>query len=1181
MSFFTTSDIQRKYNLKINTEQLSPKCEKCGLYKTCKTPRMEVAGEGRKRILILAEAPGKSEDFYGTPLVGDSGQFLKKKLRIRGISLNKDCWKANVVSCRPPGNATPTQQQIKCCHPNIEKIIRTLKPKTIFLLGGVAITSLFGEDFSNRKINRWRSYCIPDEKYKCNIIPLYHPAYLVRNEKDANLHAVYDRDLDRAIFLLKREYLPRENYEDRVSLLTDFQKVVQFLRYIKQEKLTIAFDYETTGLKPFKRGHKLCVIGIATSEKEAVAFPFDYKSFWTSKELNQIKSLWHDILKDRNIRKICHNVKFEDNWSAIKVGTQISRVHWDSMIGEHILDNRKAGCGLKFLTFVHFGVRPYDKHIAPYLRSTGEFNRVEKAPFKDLLIYCGLDCIFTYMHYHRQYKKLKGMKGLNRAYKFFMRSSQTLSHVQLNGMCINKDYYDEKQKELQKEIDSIEHKLVTGREGRKFKQKYGREICTTSSDDLGKLFYEILGQTKRQTDKGNYKTDKTTLESLNLPFVEKLLLKRKLEKLSGTYIAQFKREVVSSTLKMHPFFNLHIPVSFRSCIAGYEKVLVMRDFESAPEGVPIKDIKVGDYVYCFDDNLQPAIRRVLWQGKTDHREIIRVHYYRNGKRGHFDCTPEHKVRLINGEYVEAQNLLKYQHYVKPHNKSPRCHVLACSRHGDKLNFTGHLVNNQGILEHRFIYENFFGKIEKDKVIHHKNKNHLDHSLDNLQKMSKSEHARLHAKDTILTQKSRQNNIKAVQQGWKNGKYIPKGRLEKLSKLGRSKVQKILGHNYYKLLKLYDFYNIKKTRRWANQFGEFLPGNHVITKVEWLNRSEDVYDIEVEEYHNFFVNEICVHNSSAAPNFQNLPKRDEESKKIIRRGIVPSPDSILIEADFEGAEVTTALFYNKDKNFHRYLTDPNSDMHADCAKSLFLLPSNFFDYSQYTKEQKKKAKMIRFYAKNNWTFAQFYGDWFGSCGPVLWENCIESGLELPSGQTVKDWLADKGIYELGEIDHGTITPGSFLEHLAEVQEKMWGEMFPEYSQWKKDIVQFYREYGYIETYLGFRFVGYMTNNQCTNYPIQGTSFHLLLSTLNNFYRFLHRNKFKAKIIGQIHDSIVIDCPKDEVKDIVTGLNKIVAGLYDKYDWVMLPMRIDVEGSKSREEGGSFADMDEEYLSEYLI
>lgn len=52
-----------------------------------------------------------------------------------------------------------------------------------------------------------------------------------------------------------------------------------------------------------------------------------------------------------------------------------------------------------------------------------------------------------------------------------------------------------------------------------------------------------------------------------------------------------------------------------------------------------------------------------------------------------------------------------------------------------------------------------------------------------------------------------------------------------------------------------------------------PTDYKITKVEPLNEEDDVYDLEIEEAHNFIAGEICVHNCSD-PNLQQQPSRDE-------------------------------------------------------------------------------------------------------------------------------------------------------------------------------------------------------------------------------------------------------------------------------------------------------------------
>lgn len=289
------------------------------------------------------------------------------------------------------------------------------------------------------------------------------------------------------------------------------------------------------------------------------------------------------------------------------------------------------------------------------------------------------------------------------------------------------------------------------------------------------------------------------------------------------------------------------------------------------------------------------------------------------------------------------------------------------------------------------------------------------------------------------------------------------------------------------------------------------------------------------------------------------------------------NNILIEADFSSAEVIASASFHKDPTF--IYDVQHGDMHNDLATELWKLPESMLIAKNYkTKKEQKKAKMVRFFAKNNWTFAQFYGDYFGSCGKMLWENVIDAGLELPTGQTVESWINDKGIYELGEFVNGEVTPGSFLEHCKNIEKKMWEKRFPLYSKWKKDIVEFYREYGFIENHFGFRFVGYMSDNQCCNFPIQSCSFHILVHTLIKLQKFITKNKLKTKLTGQIHDSILSSTPKEEIKIYTEGLNKIVKNLQKDFKWLPIPMKMEYEFSKTKENGGSFADMTEFSIKE---
>ena len=148
----------------------------------------------------------------------------------------------------------------------------------------------------------------------------------------------------------------------------------------------------------------------------------------------------------------------------------------------------------------------------------------------------------------------------------------------------------------------------------------------------------------------------------------------------------------------------------------------------------------------------------------------------------------------------------------------------------------------------------------------------------------------------------------------------------------------------------------------------------------------------------------------------------------------------------------------------------------------------------------------------------------------------------------------------------------MEHCKGVEEKMWNVRFPEYAQWKIDINEFYQNYGYIENHFGFRFVGLMNKNQCSNFPIQSASFHLLLYTLIQVSKMIKRLGLKTKICGQIHDSIISNVPKDEVQIYHYEVNQIITNLHKTFDWLIIPMEAEVEISKLREDGGNFAEME---------
>lgn len=137
-------------------------------------------GDPNSDIMVIGEAPGADEDRQGKPFVGRAGQLLDKMLAAinMGRAPSDDqhaCYISNIINWRPPGNRTPTPEEISASLPFIQKHIELVQPKMIFLMGAVAAKSLLGKSEGISKL-RGKVWDQGDIK----IIATYHPAYLLR-----------------------------------------------------------------------------------------------------------------------------------------------------------------------------------------------------------------------------------------------------------------------------------------------------------------------------------------------------------------------------------------------------------------------------------------------------------------------------------------------------------------------------------------------------------------------------------------------------------------------------------------------------------------------------------------------------------------------------------------------------------------------------------------------------------------------------------------------------------------------------------------------------------------------------------------------------------------------------------------------------------------------------------------
>ena len=289
---------------------------------------------------------------------------------------------------------------------------------------------------------------------------------------------------------------------------------------------------------------------------------------------------------------------------------------------------------------------------------------------------------------------------------------------------------------------------------------------------------------------------------------------------------------------------------------------------------------------------------------------------------------------------------------------------------------------------------------------------------------------------------------------------------------------------------------------------------------------------------FHLNTVATYRSSSSKiNFQNIPKRNPEVKKLIRQAIIPREGRQLIEIDFKGVEVSVAACVTKDPQLIKYVSDPTTDMHRDMSMQCFDLYEEQVSY------------WTRYSGKNCFVFPQFYGDYWGSCATALWEAMTSLNLRLEdSGKPMLEHLRSK---KLGTYD-------KFEQHIKRVEHDFWHNRFKVYTKWKEEHIKEYHEKGYFRTLTGFECSGVMDDKQAVNYPIQGPAFHCLLWTLNNIFRIKESENWKSLIINQVHDSKLWDALPEESDHIIKTSKRLVQiELPKAFTWINVPMDVDIE------------------------
>jgi uracil-DNA glycosylase family 4 len=542
-------------------------CVSCGLYKSCNSPKLAVAGRFKRGILNIGSRPSESDDEAKKPFQSKSGKYLEQVYKDLGIDLWEDCLNTFAVKCST--KKEPSAYQIDCCRRHLLKVIEEYKPKVIVLFGNSPLYSVIGNRWKRDlgTVEKWRGFVIPDQDFKAFIIPTFDPLD-AKESVGGVIDVIWKQDLAK-VLQYSETMFPKYKEPEIIYLENDLSVLDKVVSG------HIAFDYETTGIKPHGVGHRIICASVAISEAKVYTFMIP--------ETRRAIKPFTDLLQRKTVGKFAQNMKFEDTWTNVRLKVPVVNWTYDTMLASHIIENRPGVTGLKFQTYVQFGVVDYESEVSNYLKAedntnANSINKIEELLEKpngtaSLLKYCALDSIFEYRLAMLTRKSMLGIQGqteispLNSnfpaAYHLLHAGTLALAKAERQGLRVDVTYADNMKDRLTTKIGILERKIYESAFYKQWQHTIKGKVNLNSGVSLGNFLYGVKRLTPAKlTENGKGSTDEEALRMLRIPELDMILERSKLQKVRDTYLDAFLREQVKGVL--HPFFNLHLARTYRS-----------------------------------------------------------------------------------------------------------------------------------------------------------------------------------------------------------------------------------------------------------------------------------------------------------------------------------------------------------------------------------------------------------------------------------------------------------------------------------------------------------------------------------------------------------------------------------------------------------------------------------------
>ncbi len=254
-------------------------------------------------------------------------------------------------------------------------------------------------------------------------------------------------------------------------------------------------------------------------------------------------------------------------------------------------------------------------------------------------------------------------------------------------------------------------------------------------------------------------------------------------------------------------------------------------------------------------------------------------------------------------------------------------------------------------------------------------------------------------------------------------------------------------------------------------------------------------------------------SSSEPNLQNIPVRTEEGKEI-RQAFLPQEGWILLDADYSQIELRLMAHFSGDAAMVEAFRT-GQDVHARTASEIFEVP-----LEEVTPQLRSRAKAVNF------------GLIYGISG---------FGLAKNTGVSTKE---------------------------AQEFIRRYFAKYPGVKAFMDEAVEKGKENGYAETLFGRRrylpelqspkqMVREFGKRAAMNTPVQGTAADIIKLAMVRVDEALRRENMRSRLILQVHDELLLECPPDEVEHAAVLLKDAMENVIT----LAVPLEADVHEGKN--------------------